>query len=225
MANYLPPARLPSYARTLLLPVAPGGAAMTLYDSITLASASPRRRQLLDQIGVRHQVRVAGIDESPRPGEAPEAYAARLAAAKAEAAWAVDAARPVLAADTAVALGAELFGKPEDQNDCVRMLTALAGRTHRVLTAVAVRSEAGLAAALSVSEVSFGALSVADCRRYWATGEPQGKAGGYAVQGLAATFITRLAGSYSGVMGLPLAETAALLAAARVRLWNTEEAA
>jgi septum formation protein len=198
---------------------------MTPYDAITLASASPRRSQLLEQIGVRHLVRATDLDESVRPGELPEAYVARLAAGKAEAAWAADPRRPVLAADTAVALGAELFGKPEDQNDGVRMLAALAGRTHRVLTAVAVRSAAGIGAALSVSEVTFRALSAADCRRYWATGEPRGKAGGYAIQGLAATFVTHLAGSYSGVMGLPLAETATLLAAAGVRLWNTEEAA
>ncbi len=198
---------------------------MTPYDAITLASASPRRSQLLEQIGVRHLVRATDLDERLRPRERPEAYVARLAADKAEAAWAADPSRPVLAADTAVVLGAELFGKPEDQTDGVRMLSTLAGRTHRVLTAVAVRSAAGIGAALSVSEVTFRALSDADCRRYWASGEPRGKAGGYAIQGLAATFITRLAGSYSGVMGLPLAETATLLAAAGVRLWNTEEAA
>ncbi len=198
---------------------------MTLHDTITLASASPRRSQLLDQIGVRHVVRAADLDESHRPGESPEHYAARLAAAKAEAVWALDASQPVLAADTAVALGTELFGKPADLNDCVRMLTALAGRTHRVLTAIAVRSSGGMAAALSVSDVSFRALSAAECRRYWQTGEPRGKAGGYAIQGLAATFITHLSGSYSGVMGLPLAETASLLAGAGVRLWNCEEVA
>ncbi|HUO78563.1 MAG TPA: Maf family protein [Steroidobacteraceae bacterium] len=198
---------------------------MSQFDAITLASASPRRSQLLGQIGVRHRVRPTDVDESLGAGEPAEAYVARLAAAKAEAAWAADPRLPVLAADTAVVLGTELFGKPEDQRDGVRMLAALSGRTHRVLTAVAVRSAAGLRAALSVSEVTFRALSESECRRYWATGEPRGKAGGYAVQGLAATFITRLAGSYSGVMGLPLAETAALLGAAGVRLWNTEEAA
>ncbi|MBS0373012.1 MAG: septum formation inhibitor Maf [Proteobacteria bacterium] len=198
---------------------------MTLHDAITLASASPRRSQLLEQIGVRHRVRAADLDERVHAGEPPDAYVARLAAAKADAVWAQDASRPVLAADTAVALGAELFGKPEDLNDGVRMLTALAGRTHRVLTAVAVRSAGGLGQALSVSDVSFRALTPGECRRYWQTGEPRGKAGGYAIQGLAATFVTHLAGSYSGVMGLPLAETAALLAAAGVRLWSSEEAA
>jgi septum formation protein len=198
---------------------------MAFHDSITLASASPRRSQLLTQIGVRHFIRAADIDEALRPGEPATAYVERLAESKAEAVWAADGGRPVLAADTAVVLGAELFGKPEDLNDGVRILSALAGRTHRVLTAVAVRSSAGLGEALSVSEVTFRALSDAECRRYWASGEPRGKAGGYAIQGLAATFITRLAGSYSGVMGLPLAETATLLGAAGVRLWNTEEAA
>jgi septum formation protein len=149
----------------------------------------------------------------------------RIAARKAEAGWALDDRQPVLAADTAVVLGAELFGKPADLTDGMRMLGALAGHTHRVFTAVALRHAAGVAARLSVSEVTFRALSTEECARYWQTGEPVGKAGGYAVQGLAATFITHLTGSYSGVMGLPLAETAELLAAAQVRLWNTEAAA
>jgi septum formation protein len=198
---------------------------MTLHDSITLASGSPRRSQLLDQIGVHHVVRPTAVDERRLAGELPEDYVRRIAAAKAAAAWARDASRPVLAADTAVVVGAELFGKPADLTDCVRMLGALSARTHQVLTAVALRHAAGLEHGLCVSEVSFRALSKQECARYWATGEPAGKAGGYAVQGLAATFITRLAGSYSGVMGLPLAETAALLAVAGVRLWSTEEAA
>ena len=198
---------------------------MTLHDTVTLASASVRRSQLLDQICVRHVIRPAEVDETLRVGEAPQAYVRRLAEAKARAGWAADASRPVLAADTAVALGAELFGKPTDLNNCVRMLGALAGRSHQVLSAVAVRHAAGLATALSVSVVTLRALSREECAHYWASGEPAGKAGGYAIQGLAATFITRLSGSYSGVMGLPLAETARLLAGASVRLWNTEEAA
>lgn len=197
---------------------------MSLHESITLASASPRRRELLLQIGVAHVVVPADIDESPLPAEQPADYVRRVTAAKAEAVWARAPGPPVLSADTAVVLGAELYAKPADQTEGLRMLRALSGRTHQVLTAVALRSEQGLAAALSVSEVTFRALSEVECRRYWATGEPRGKAGGYAIQGLAATFITRLAGSYSGVMGLPLAETAALLAGARVRLWNSEVA-
>jgi septum formation protein len=198
---------------------------MALHDSITLASASPRRQELLRQLGIEHGVRPADLDESRLPGEPPAAYVSRLAAAKAEAVYAADPSRPVLAADTAVVLGAELFGKPADQIDGIRMLEALSGRTHSVLTAVAVRHAAGLEAALSVTEVTFRTLAAHESRRYVATGEPLGKAGGYAVQGLAAAFITRLAGSYTGVMGLPLAETATLLSAAGVRLWNTEDRA
>jgi len=165
------------------------------------------------------------VDESRGPGEPPAGYVVRLAGAKAEAAWRADSRRPVLAADTAVVLGPELFGKPHDLTDCLRMLGALSGATHQVMTAVAVRDAVGLTTALSVSEVTFRALTRAECTLYWATGEPVGKAGGYAIQGRAATFISRLAGSYSGVMGLPLAETATLLAAAGVRMWNTQEAA
>ena len=195
------------------------------HDTVTLASASPRRAALLRQIGVNHVVRPAGVDEARHPGEAPEAYTRRLAAAKATVAWLADPARPVLAADTAVVLGSELFGKPADLNDCLRMLAQLSGRTHRVLTAVTVRWASGQEDALSVSDVTFRALQPGEAERYWATGEPRGKAGGYAIQGLAATFISCLYGSHSGVMGLPLAETAALLARAGVRIWNLEVAA
>jgi septum formation protein len=194
---------------------------MVLYDSITLASASPRRQELLHQIGVGHAVDPADLDESRVGSEAPAAYVCRLARAKAEAVWQRRPGPPVLAADTAVVLDGELFGKPADLNDCVRMLGALSGRTHQVLTAVAVRHAAGALEALSVSDVTMRTLSRAECTRYWATGEPAGKAGGYAIQGRAASFISGLSGSYSGVMGLPLAETAALLAAAGVRMWNT----
>jgi septum formation protein len=197
---------------------------MAHHDSVLLASASPRRQELLRQIGVAHRVVPADLDESRLPGEPPAAYVERLAAAKAEAVYATHPGLVVLAADTAVVLGTELFGKPADRTESLGMLAALAGRTHEVLTAVAVRHAGGRALALSASEVTFRALGAAECRRYVATGEPVGKAGGYAVQGLAATFITRLAGSYSGVMGLPLAETAALLAAAGVRLWCSEDA-
>jgi septum formation protein len=198
---------------------------MPLVDSITLASASPRRRALLAQIGVRHTVHAAHIDETRAAGETPAAYVTRLATAKAETVFRSRPRAVVLAADTAVTLDGELFGKPADQTEGLRMLGALAGRTHEVLTAVAVRHPGGVDSRLSVSAVSLRALSPDERRRYWDTGEPVGKAGGYAIQGLAATFIERLAGSYSGVMGLPLAETAALLAAAGVRLWNTEAVA
>ena len=193
--------------------------------AVTLASASPRRTLLLAQIGVRHVVRPTDVDEARLAGEPAAAYTLRLAAAKAATAWRADPSLPVLAADTAVVLGPELFGKPADLTDCLRMLNALAGRTHRVLTAVTVRSAAGEHRALSVSEVTLRPLAPGEAERYWATGEPCGKAGGYAIQGLGATLVSRLHGSYSGVMGLPLAETAALLARHGVGIWNTEVAA
>lgn len=178
-----------------------------------LASASPRRSQLLQQIGVSHEVRPVDLDESRLPAEPPSVYVQRLAAAKAKALWdsltAKD--RPVIGADTTVALGDEIFGKPKDRDDGLAMLDRLSGRTHQVLTAIALQSERGCEVRLSMSAVTFGMLTDADRRSYWETGEPLGKAGGYAVQGLAATFITRIEGSYSGIMGLPLAETAEVL--------------
>lgn len=190
---------------------------------LRLASASPRRTELLRQIGVPHSTWAADVDESRRPGELPVAYVERVTADKAAAGWASSGGLPVLAADTAVVLGTELFGKPTDQSDGLAMLGALSGRTHEVLTAVALRTAAGLATALSVTRVTFRSIGAAEQARYWASGEPLGKAGGYAVQGLAAAFITRIEGSYSGVMGLPLAETAALLGAAGVPIWQTGE--
>lgn len=192
---------------------------------LILASASPRRSALLDQIGVAHAVAPADVDESRHPGEGPRDYALRVAVAKAETGWHAAAGRaPVLAADTAVALGDVLHAKPVDRDDCLRILGALSGRTHEVLTAVAVRHAGGLDTALSVSEVTFRALSRDECSRYWDTGEPLGKAGAYAIQGLGAVFVTRLVGSYSGVMGLPLAETATLLERAGVPVWYSRDA-
>ena len=194
------------------------------YDSIVLASASARRSQLLHQIGVRHQVVAADIDESPRPGERPGDYVQRLAQEKAQAVVAMlhgrpD--RPVLAADTTVVQGGRIFGKPADEAACVAMLGELAGRTHEVLTAIALCDGGQPRLALSTSDVTFRAIDADECRRYWASGEPVGKAGAYAVQGLGAVFVSRLEGSFSGVMGLPLYETAALLDAAGVRRWET----
>ncbi len=181
---------------------------------IYLASASPRRSALLRQIFVPHQILIPDIDESRLPGETPAEYVVRLACAKAQRVWDrlnPEERRPVLAADTTVALEDEIFGKPHDRADGVAMLQQLSGRTHQVYTAVAVFHAGGLQHALSVSEVTMRTLSVAECLAYWNSGEPQDKAGGYAVQGLAATFISQLRGSYSGVMGLPLAETSQLL--------------
>ena len=189
---------------------------------LILASASPRRSRLLAQIGVPHEVRPVDLDETRRNGELPADYVRRLAREKATAAAraAGAAERAVLAADTAVVLGAQVFGKPADANDAVAMLMALGGRTHEVLTGVALLAGGRSSEAQSVSRVSFRPLDEADCRRYWATGEPAGKAGAYAIQGLGAVFVTQVEGSYSGVMGLPLFETAALLAGAGITCWQ-----
>jgi len=191
------------------------------YDRIRLASASPRRSQLLRQIGVAHEVRPVDLDESRRSGESPRDYVLRLAREKASAGAATSNDLPVLAADTTVAIGEEIFGKPRDQDDGVRMLAALSGRSHSVLTAVALANEGRIETAISETRVTLRALGEAECRNYWASGEPVDKAGAYAIQGFGAVFIARLEGSYSGVMGLPLCETAALLDAAGVRRWRT----
>jgi len=181
---------------------------------IYLASASPRRSQLLDQIGVAHAIHPVDIDESRLRNEKPADYVTRLAAAKAKTLWErlpLTERIPVLGSDTTVALGTEIFGKPQDREEGLAMLQRLAGLTHQVFTAVALYSSQGCDLRLSISDVTFGTLTVEQCAAYWETGEPLGKAGGYAVQGRAAVFITHIAGSYSGIMGLPLAETAELL--------------
>ncbi len=193
------------------------------YDSIVLASASQRRSQLLSQIGVRHEIRAADLDEEPRPGERPAEYVERLAREKARAtrrALAGGLERPVLAADTTVVLDGRIFGKPAGEEECVAILMSLSGRCHEVMTAVALHDGSTLQSRVDVSRVTFRPLDAGECRRYWATGEPAGKAGAYAVQGMGAVFVARLEGSFSGVMGLPLFETAALLDAAGVRRWQ-----
>lgn len=181
---------------------------------IFLASASPRRSALLTQLGVRHEVRPVDIDENILRGELPAAYVRRLAIAKAEALWSrlgESERRPVLGSDTTVALGNDVLGKPADRADGLNMLQRLSSRTHQVYTAVALRHARGCESRLSVSDVTFRALSGMEMEAYWRTGEPVDKAGGYAVQGLAALFIERIAGSYSGIVGLPLYETGELL--------------
>jgi septum formation protein len=193
------------------------------YDSILLASASERRSRLLAQIGVRHRVRAPAIDESPQSGEAPGAYVARLAAAKARALVEMERGRPgmpVLAADTTVVLDGAILGKPAEEADCVAMLSALAGRRHEVLTAVALWHDGRLREVVAESQVTFRPIDAAECRRYWASGEPAGKAGAYAIQGFGAVFVQRLEGSFSNVVGLPLFETSALLDAAGVHRWR-----
>jgi septum formation protein len=196
-------------------------------DFVYLASASPRRSDLLRQIGVPFEVRPAAIAEEQFAGEDPEAYVVRLAAAKAETIWAAAFGdqRPVLAADTAVVLDGELLGKPATEAEATTMLERLSGRTHRVLTAVALRYAAGLETRLSESEVRFRATTGAERLKYCRTGEPFDKAGGYGIQGHAAVFVEELRGSYSGVVGLPLFETAALLARCGIGFWLTARAA
>jgi septum formation protein len=186
---------------------------------IYLASASPRRSELLAQIGIAHQVAPVAVDESVQSDESPENYVSRLAAMKADTLWQrLPAAErlPVLGSDTSVVVDHAILGKPADEDDCVRMLQLLSGRTHQVHTAVALRSAAGNEVRLSISDVSFRELTMAEMRAYWRTGEPADKAGGYAVQGRAAMFIRRIAGSYSGIMGLPLFETAELLESQKI---------
>lgn len=192
--------------------------------ALVLASASPRRRELLWQIGVAHRVAVAAVDERPFGGESAADCVQRLALAKAQEIWqAAPAALPVLGADTAVVLDGEMLGKPIDRSDALRMLLRLAGRAHRVLTAVALVDQHGGRLRLSDSEVHFRALTRDECERYWDSGEPRDKAGSYAIQGLGAVFVSLLRGSYSGVMGLPLFETAALLDDAGVPRWQHAE--
>jgi septum formation protein len=197
-------------------------------DFIYLASQSPRRRQLLEQIGVRHELLLPGDDEDPEsleavlPGEAPARYVQRVTGLKLGAAVARLRRRglpaaPVLCADTTVALGRNICGKPVDAADAARMLGELAGRTHRVLTAVAVAYGERREFALSDSRVTFAALDADAIATYVESGEPLGKAGAYGVQGRAAAFIPRINGSYSGIMGLPVFETAALLRQVGVR--------
>jgi septum formation protein len=186
---------------------------------VCLASMSPRRRELLAQIGVPHLVSAADIDEAVLPGEPAADYVVRLARAKALAVQARAAALPVLAADTTVVIDGAICSKPTGESETVAMLQRLSGRSHQVLTAVALATERGVALRLSASEVRFRRLSRAECAAYWRSGEPRDKAGGYAVQGRGAVFIEHLSGSYSGVMGLPLFETAQLLTAAGVPCW------
>ena len=180
-----------------------------------LASASPRRRELLLQVGLDHLLLPQDIDESQQPGEAPGSYVRRLALEKARAALRDPACRealPVLAADTSVVCDGLILGKPVSLENAIGMLSLLSGREHQVLTAVAVAGSGMVHEALSISRVSFRHIAREEIVAYWNSGEPCDKAGAYAVQGLGAMFISRIEGSYSGVMGLPLYETVQLLA-------------
>ncbi|MBS0613410.1 MAG: septum formation inhibitor Maf [Proteobacteria bacterium] len=191
--------------------------------SIYLASASPRRRELLRQLGVQFQIVSSPVNEDPLPAEAATDYVLRLAAAKARAGWEhlpPQRRAPVLGADTTVVLDGDLLGKPADLRQAVDMLTRLSGRTHEVLTGIALRTAGAVRTRLSRSEVTFGRIDAAQARAYWESGEPRDKAGGYAIQGLGARFVQHLSGSFSGVMGLPLYETAQLLEQAGVAAWD-----
>jgi len=189
----------------------------TQFDrSIYLASRSPRRRELLAQIGVKFEVMELDVDEAVAAGESARAYVERLARAKAEAGWqrmrdAKLPEAPVLGVDTTVAVGGRILGKPADAAEAAQMLAALSGRPHEVLTALAIKSGSRLESAVSVSEVRFKALAGDEIARYIATGEWEDKAGAYGIQGHAARFVAELHGSFSGVVGLPLYETAQLL--------------
>jgi len=189
---------------------------------VYLASQSPRRRELLGQIGVRHELLLAGADEDVEAleaeiaGELPAAYVERVTRAKLAAARRRLAARalpeaPILCADTTAALGRRILGKPADAADAARILALLAGRTHHVITAVAVANGRSTRLLASTSRVRFAALTAAQIDAYVAGGEPFGKAGAYAIQSAAAAWIARIEGSYTGIMGLPLHETATLL--------------
>ena len=191
-------------------------------DFIYLASQSPRRRQLLEQLGVKHELLLPDAREDTEAleevvsGEAPARYVKRVTGLKLDAALARLKARslppaPVLCSDTTVALGRAIYGKPQDARDAARMLRELSGTTHRVLTAVAVQSGRKRLEVLSDSRVTFAAMTARQIADYVAGGEPMGKAGAYAVQGRAAAHISHISGSYSGIMGLPMHETAQLL--------------
>lgn len=190
---------------------------------VCLASASPRRSALLAQIGVPHRVVPAGLDEVRRPSESPAEYVTRLATDKA-CEVAADRARcgdlPVLGADTSVIVDGVILGKPQSAAELREMLALLSGRTHEVLTGVALAQGHRVDVRLSRTLVRMRRLGSAEIDAYWSTGEPRDKAGGYAIQGLAAVFIEHIEGSYSGVMGLPLFETAELLGAAGVPVWG-----
>ena len=189
---------------------------------VYLASQSPRRRQLLEQIGVQYELLLATPEEDAEslevalPNEAPLTYVKRVTQLKLEAAVQRMKQRglpnaPVLCADTTVALGRSILGKPENAADALRILKMLSGQTHRVLTAVALASGRKRVSGVSISQVTFAPMTLAEMKNYIATGEPMGKAGAYGVQGAAAAYISQIKGSYTGIMGLPLFETAQLL--------------
>ena len=189
-------------------------------SDLLLASASPRRQELLDQIGVTYKILAVNIDETPLENELPEHYVRRVAAEKSAAAVAFgEQGLPVLAADTTVVLQGAILGKPQDQQHALEMLTRLSGKTHQVYSAISLRGRIHRQA-LSKTEVTFRQLTEREIINYWQTGEPADKAGAYAIQGLGGIFVKSIAGSFSGVVGLPLFETAEALTYEGIKIIN-----
>ena len=182
-----------------------------------LASQSPRRQEILAALGLRFTSAGVDVEERLLPGESPEAMVLRLARAKAEAAETA-AETVVIGADTAVVLGDRVFGKPAARDDCLEILAALSGKAHQVMTGVAVRSAHGVRAIVSTTDVTFREIRPDEALAYWQSGEPRDKAGAYAIQGKGGVFVESITGSYSGVVGLPVFETAALLRDAGLRI-------
>lgn len=188
---------------------------------LILASASPRRRELLEQIGVKVVVQPADIDESVIPAESPQSYVRRLALAKARRGYQLGrASLPALGSDTSVVVDDQILGKPASLEEAREMLMRLSGREHQVLTGVALVSDQGEQSRVVCTRVWFKSLTLDEIDSYWHSGEPCDKAGGYGIQGKGAVFVTRIEGSYSAVVGLPLAETADLLSSIGVAIWN-----
>jgi len=192
----------------------------TMNNSLILASASPRRLELLAQIGIRPSVQPADIDESPLSGETGSALVQRLARTKCES---IDAPIPVLAADTVVVRGSRVYGKPENRAHGIDMLLSLSGGDHSVFTSVCIKTKEQLLMDTVQTTVSFSHFDEATAQQYWSTGECAGKAGSYAIQGMGAVFVERLNGSYSNVMGLPLFETAQLLTKSGLDIFQVDE--
>ena len=186
-----------------------------------LASSSPRRKELLAALGLEFTAAGVDVEETRLPGESPQAMVIRLAAAKAEAA-AVPAETLVLGSDTAVVLGTTVFGKPRDEDDCLAILGALSGKAHEVMTGVALRRTSGIATVLSITEVRFREIGRDEALAYWQSGDPRDKAGAYGIQGRGGVFVESIRGSYSGVVGLPVFETAELLAAAGIGILSND---
>ena len=189
---------------------------------LILASASPRRAEILQQIGVTFQIAPADIDETPMSQELPIDYVQRMAQEKARHVidTVVGSSAVVLGADTSVVLGNTIYGKPRNQEEAMAMLADLSGKTHQVFTAVAMGNNQRCVLKLSATDVKFRELASRECLEYWKTGEPLDKAGGYAIQGLGAVFVEKISGSFSGVVGLPIEQTAQLLQAFKVPIWG-----